>query len=155
MFRHCLVVLAVGLVVVTAPRSLTVSAQGAASTPLRHVNATRVDDLRTWERYLVDSERSGLLRLRTSREDPDMPARRVERLDQYHNGVRIWGADVVRNSERGVPASIFGVLAPDLSLSTDPGLTADQAVTAMLRVAGPDSSVLRESELLVLPLASG
>ena len=155
MFRHCLVVLAVGLVVVTAPRSLTVSAQGAASTPLRHVNATRVDDLRTWERYLVDGERSGLLRLRTSREDPDMPARRVERLDQYHNGVRIWGADVVRNSERGVPASIFGVLAPDLSLSTDPGLTADQAVTAMLRVAGPDSSVLRESELLVLPLASG
>jgi hypothetical protein len=40
-------------------------------------------------------------------------SRTIERLQQFHRGVPIWGAEVVRDSERGVPLSMFGVLSPD------------------------------------------
>jgi len=70
--------------------------------------------------------------------------------------VRIWGADIVRGSERGVPHSVFGELAsPDLQLSTDAGLSLDEARTALLRLGGPDARLLVEPELVIIRLDSG
>ena len=86
------------------------------------VQATTVAELRTWDTFVTNGSRSGELQLRSTVRDPLLPARIVERFDQFHNGVRIWGADVVRDSERGVPFSIFGELSPTLQLSTDPVL---------------------------------
>lgn len=74
------------------------------------VRATTVAELRTWDTFVTQGDRSGRLRVHAAQRDPDFPARVIERYDQFHNGVRIWGADIVRDSERGVPYSVFGEL---------------------------------------------
>lgn len=104
---------------------------------------------------MTQRERAGELRLRSVVSDPALPARSVERFDQYHRGVRIWGADIVRDSERGVPRSIFGEIAPDLTLSVEPSLDAQGARRALLRAGTTDAALLTEPELVVLPLDNG
>jgi thermolysin len=85
-----------------------------------------------------------------------LPERVVERFDQFYNGVPIWGADVVRDSERGVPIAVFGELAsPDLQVTTDPTLTGEEARTALLRLGGPDATILRTPTLVIARLDSG
>jgi bacillolysin len=120
---------------------------------MQHINATTSDDVRQWETFLTQQERAGALRVRTSRVDPALPNRVVDRMDQFHRGVRIWGADVVRDSERGVPVSVFGVLAPELGLAVDPALTAAAATPALAQAGG--GTLLYPPELVVLPLQSG
>src|SRR5688500_232981 len=83
--------------------------QTGVSGPL-HVTATGVAELRTWDRYITEAARSGSLRLRSATIDPLMPGRVIDRFQQFHDGVLIWGGDIVRDSERGVPVSIFGQL---------------------------------------------
>jgi hypothetical protein len=56
--------------------------------------------------------------VRSAVRDPALPSRILERLQQFHNGVPIWGAEVVRDSDRGVVVAMFGELSPDLTLST-------------------------------------
>ena len=120
------------------------------------VRATTVAELRTWDTFVTQGDRSGALRLRSVQRDPDFPIRVVERYDQFHDGVRIWGADIVRDSERGVPQSVFGEIAsPDLQLSTDAGLSLNEARTALLRLGGPDARLLVEPELVIIRLDSG
>jgi Zn-dependent metalloprotease len=120
------------------------------------VRATTVAELRAWDTFVTAGDRSGGLRVHAAQRDPDFPARVIERYDQFHNGVRIWGADIVRGSERGVPYSVFGELAsPDLQLSTDPALSLDEARTALLRLGGPDARLLVEPELVIIRLDSG
>jgi len=126
-----------------------------ASSGAISVRATTVSELRAWDAFVTASDRSGALRLRSVQRDPLLPARVVERYDQFHSGVRIWGADIVRDSERGVPHSIFGMLSPTLTLSVEPSLTGSAAREALLLVGGFESSLLAEPELVVLRLDSG
>jgi Zn-dependent metalloprotease len=120
------------------------------------VRASTVAELRTWDAFVTAGDRGGTLRLVSVQRDPDFPTRVVERYDQFHNGVRIWGADIVRGSERGVPHSVFGELAsPDLQLPTGAGLSLDEARTALLRLGGPDARLFVEPELVIVRLDSG
>lgn len=129
---------------------------GAAQTaPALHIQATTIEELRAWDAFVTSHERTGELRLRTMVSDPALFGRSVERFEQYHRGVRIWGADIVRDSERGVPRSIFGEIAPDLTLSIEPSLNAETARSALLRIATIDAALLTEPELVVLPLDTG
>ena len=116
------------------------------------LRATTVEELRTWDPYVTEAARSGVFRLRSTTVDPLMPSRVVERFDQFHNGVRIWGADVVRDSERGVPLSIFGELPPSLTLSTTPSLSVEESQVRFLRLAGPEAVLLRQPELVMVRL---
>jgi bacillolysin/thermolysin len=86
--------------------------------------------------------------------DPALPSRTVERFEQFHRDVRIWGADIVRDSERGVPHSIFGVLSPELTLTVDPSFTLSAAREALLTIGGNESALLREPELVIVRLDS-
>ncbi len=135
------------------------SAQQPAQTlqpPHLSVQATDLAQLRTWDAFVTAESRTGDLRLRSVVRDPLLPARVVERFDQFHNDVRIWGADIVRDSERGVPHSIFGELAsPDLQLSTDPALSVEDARAALLRLGGLDALLLVSPELVIARLDSG
>ncbi len=150
-------VFVVGIAIFTLQR--TSSAQQPAQNPQPQnlsIQATAVAELRTWDAFVTAESRSGDLRLRSVVRDPLLPAREVERFDQFHNGVRIWGADVVRDSERGVPQSIFGDLAsPDLQLSTDPALSVDDARAALLRLGGADALLLVQPEIVISRLDSG
>lgn len=122
--------------------------------PIR-VRATSVSELRQWDGYVTDRARDGQLQLRLADHDPSLPMRTVERFDQFHEGVRIWGADVVRDSERGVAVSIFGELAPDLNMSVEPSLSARAARDALLRTGGDGAVLLKAPELVIIPIASG
>jgi thermolysin len=68
--------------------------------------------------------------------------------------VRVWGADIVRDSERGVPQSLFGTFANDIDVTVTPGFDRDAARTR-LTTLGTAPSLLREPELVVLPLPTG
>ena len=125
--------------------------------PLLQIHATQPDDLRSWDNYVTARERTGNLRVLTVDDDPLMPSRRIERLQQFHEGVPIWGATIVRDLDRSnVPQSFFGTLSPDLTLSVEPGgVSAAAARAALLAVGGSEGVFLREPTLVILRLASG
>ncbi len=127
-------------------------AQRAGSLAIR---ASAAGELRAWDDYVTARERAGVFRVRREDVDPSLPSRVVERLQQYHAGVRIWGAEVVRDSEGGVPQAIIGEIAPDLSMPSVPALGAAAGRQRLLDLAGPGARLLRPVELVVLPLASG
>jgi bacillolysin len=118
------------------------------------INATTVADVRTWDAYVSASERAGSLRVRSAVRDPALPSRTLERLQQFHNGVPIWGAEVVRDSDRGVVVSLFGELSPELTLSTQAALSVDDAAARIRRDGGDGATLLRTPELTILRLRS-
>jgi Zn-dependent metalloprotease len=92
----------------------------------------------------------------TADDDPLMPSRSIERLQQFHAGVPVWGATIVRDLDQsGVPQSFFGTLSPDLTLSVEPGVSAAAARTALLALGGSEAMLLREPALVILRLDSG
>ena len=133
-----------------------VQQRGAAQSPTSvRIQAVTGGDLRTWDTYVTQRERAGTLRRSRVDRDPSLPSRTIERLQQYHEGVRIFGAEVVRDADGGLPISIFGELSPDLQLSTTPAISADDARGAMLTLGGQGSRLLRAPELVIVRLDSG
>jgi thermolysin len=140
------------LLVTTAVLVLSLDRGVAQQAPAVLIKATTAAELRTWDGYVTARERSGELQVMRSDRDPSLPSRIVERLQQFHEGVPVWGAQVVRDTTNGVPESMFGDVSPSLSISTTPTLSSDEA----LRLFGAGAvSVLRRPELTVLRLASG
>src|SRR4029450_6576478 len=118
----------------TAAAALFLSLQvGSAQQPASlRFSATTANDLRTWDQFVTAQERSGELRVTQVAQDPSLPSRTVERMQQYHQGVPVWGAEVVRDSDRGVPLSIFGDVSTQTDLDTQPGMTGDAAAQLLL-----------------------
>ncbi len=130
---------------------LEVGAAQQASTV--RFNATTATDLRNWDQFVTAQERTGTLRVSQVTRDPSLPARTVERLQQYHQGLRVWGAEVVRDSDGGVPVSLFGDLAVPADVDTQPAFTREAATQ---RLSGtPGATLLRPVELVVLRQESG
>ena len=123
--------------------------------PIARIHATAAAELRSWDSYVSEATRSGDLRVRRIVRDPLVPAHTMERLQQFHDGVRVWGAEVVRDSERGVVNWVFGSLVPEIGIPVEPRLSRVQARERFLELAGPPARVMREPELVVVPLASG
>ena len=73
------------------------------------VQASRSVELSGWNTFIADGARAGTLHMRSVDIDPALPSRVVERFEQLHRGVRIWGADIIRDSQQGVPLSIFEI----------------------------------------------
>jgi bacillolysin len=117
--------------------------------------ATVGGDLRTWDQFVTAQQRSGALRVSQVVQDPAVPSRTVERLQQYYQGIPVWGAEVVRDADRGTPVSIFGDLSTQPDLDTRPGLTAEDAAQLLLSRAAAGASLLRRVDLVVLRLESG
>src|SRR4030095_12224467 len=109
----------------TAAAALLLSLQvGSAQQPSSlRFNATTVNELRTWDQFVTAQERSGSLRVTQVAQDPSLPSRTVERLQQYYQGIPVWGAEVVRDSDSGgVPVSIFGGVSAPLDVDTPAAL---------------------------------
>jgi bacillolysin len=127
----------------------------AQQTSTLRFNATTASDLRDWDQFVIAQERAGTLRATQVTRDPSLPARIVERLQQYHQGVPVWAAEVVRDSDRGVPTSIFGDVSASFALDTEPGLTVDSAGQTILSRAPSGATLLRPVDLVVLRGESG
>ena len=129
--------------------------EGANPPAAGAIHATSIPDLRLWDAFVTAGSSSGNLRLKSLERDPMLPSRTVERFEQFHQGVRIWGADVVRDSEDGVAMSIFGVLSPDLAISTTAAVSTQSAREALLKLAGSESMLFADPELIILELDKG
>ena len=124
--------------------------QGTAQRPsVRSLAATQGPDLRASDAFVERARRDGGLRARRTDRDPSLPERTIERLQQYHQGVPVWGSEVVRDSRDGVPLAIFGDTAADLSDLGGPGLSGVQASAALLAAVGDGARLIGPPTLVV------
>ena len=99
--------------------------------------------------------RAGNLRLRLAAEDKLVAGGRIERADQYHRGVRVFGADVARQVRSGQVVSIYGTLYDDITVDTSPAIGEPDARRRVEARAGVLLGAPRAGELIVLPLETG
>jgi bacillolysin len=116
------------------------------------IRATTVGELRTWDGYVTARQRVGELQVLRVDRDPAVPDRLVERFQQFHQGIPVWGAQVVRDSTNGVAESIFGDLWPSLTVTTAPTLTTSAAQTLL---SAGNAFLLKQPSLTVLELQTG
>ena len=114
----------------------------------------RVDALREWDARVDEMSRAGDLELRDEHQDTILPARRHERMRQLYHGIPVWGADVARQTERGVTISLFGQLYDGIAIDSEPKLLPEDARGIITRLSGVDLSP-RLPQLFVLPLDGG
>jgi len=87
-------------------------------------------------------------------QDPSLPSRTIERMQQYYQGIPVWGAEVVRDLDNGVPVSIFGDMSAQLNLNVQPVVTVDAATKIFLSSAA-SATLLRPVNLVVFRLQNG
>ena len=114
-----------------------------------------VDSLRAQDARVDRMLRRGDLRIRVSSEDPLVPGRRIERADQYHRGVRVFGADVARQLAGGQTVSAFGSLYEELTVDPMPVVGEAEARRLVEARAGVQLGTSRAGELVVLPREAG
>ena len=98
---------------------------------------------------------SGHLVYERSQIDGSFQSRHHERMNQYHNGIRVFGGQLVWQTQSGLVLSVTGNLYDDIGINTTPSLTASQAEARALELEGPEAFVVGDTELVVLPLADG
>jgi Zn-dependent metalloprotease len=122
---------------------------------MMRIAATTANDLRSWDQYVTTQLRSGDLRVVSVDQDPSLSARVVERMQQLYQGVPIFGAQIVRDSESGVAQSIFGEVPQTFSIETRAALDVAAAERAIMALAGAGARLVRPIELNILPVAEG
>ena len=102
--------------------------------------------------WMLDTDQ---LQFKRSQTDGTFPGRTHERMNQYHQGVRVFGGQLVWQKQSGLVLSVTGNLYDDIGINMTPSLTASQAEARALELDGPESFVVGNTELMVLPLADG
>ena len=123
------------------PTVLTLAAGGVSSLSELREADTLVDRLR----------RDGALRLATSEDDPLVAGGIHERFRQFHDGVPIFGAEVTRQTARGVTVSLFGTLHLGVEVDTTPALLVDEAARVIERLGDLRPGGSTPPRLVVLP----
>ncbi|MCC7418240.1 MAG: peptidase M4 family protein [Acidobacteria bacterium] len=140
--------------VVSPPASLP--SAGSRAQILAIDSSSGVRQMRELDGQIDAMIRSRELRPWKTSPDSLLAGRVHERFDQFHRGVRIWGADVARQSKDGITVSAFGTVYPALDLDVNPTLDVDEARGAAERhVEGGRAYPLAPPELVVLPEQSG
>jgi thermolysin len=142
---------ALSAIVIAALIGRPVRAQGR----LRTVAATAFADLRTWDATVDRMKRDDSLRVRRTVDDTALAGRVHERLDQFYRGVRVYGGDIARQTDRGLTISIFGTLYEGIDLDVEPALSIDEIKAVVERQTGVALGPGRTPELVVLPLDAG
>ena len=144
---------ALGVIFSPVPAAQTaVPASGRAAT----IASANAPALRHWDAVTQTMLRSGELRVRQVRDDTQLPGRVIERADQYHRGVRVFGADISRQIDaQGVVLSVFGHVYDGIAVPVDPGLTSEEVRTRVAALAGTAQAEDNTPELMVLPRDGG
>ena len=149
--RRALAFLAVLSTALLTPAHL--SAQ--AGTGARAVTATAGRDVRAWDAQISRMVRDGQLRSRGEQADLILEGRSHERLDQFHQGVRVFGGELVRQADGGQTVSVFGSVYTGIRIDTDPALSPQDAATIVAALAGAAIGPDLAPELVVLPRDEG
>jgi bacillolysin len=111
---------------------------------------------RDWDNTVNRMVRTRELRLRVLRADTLIAGRTIERLDQYHGSVRVWGGELTRQVDStGLAVSVFGTLYSDITVDTTPKLTQLNAKRAIELAGGVEVGLNLLPELVVLPMDDG
>src|SRR6267143_728799 len=137
--------------VVTGPVGHPLRAQARPRT----VSATAFADLRTWDATVDRMKRDDLLRVRRTTDDAQLPGRVHERLEQFYQGVRVFGGDVARQTDHGLTVSIFGTLYDGVDLDVRPALSIEDVKAIVERESGVALGPDRTPELVILPGDAG
>ena len=95
---------------------------------------------------------SGELAFARSQRDGRFPGRTHERFDQFHQGVRVLGGQIVWQKDVGLVLSVTGNLYEDVDVNVTPTLTAVEAAARALVQGEAGARVVGRTELVVLPL---
>jgi bacillolysin len=119
--------------------------------PVPAINPATVTDLRAQDDRVTRLLRGGGLRMRDARPDKLVAGRRIERADQYHRGVRVFGADVARQTARGQVISILGTVYDGITVDTTPAVSEPDARRTVEARAGVALGPTRRGELVIYP----
>ena len=137
----------------SATQTPAVHGQGAAGRRLAAIDAA---GLRVWDSQVDRLVRAGDLQLVREREDTLIEGRRHARFAQLVNGVPVYGADVVRQTDaQGLTLSIFGTLYEGIDIATEPRLSADDVRALVADRTGVELGPERLPRLMILPRAGG
>jgi thermolysin len=131
------------------------AARAQATRSARGINPATVAELRAQDDRATRMLRQGGLRRRSSLPDKLVPGRRIERANQYHRGVRVFGADVARQLSGGQVISILGTIYDDIAIAVDPSLAEFEARRIVEARTGVRLGPLRRGELVVFPRDAG
>jgi len=126
-----------------------------AQTRQRTVAATSFADLRTWDATVDRLKRDDALRVRRTMDDTLLSGRVHERLEQFYRGVRVYGADIARQTDRGLTVSIFGTMYEGIDIDVNPALSIDDVKAVLEKLTGVALGPGRIPELVILPLDGG
>ncbi len=127
----------------------------AQRTSVQHLRPAGVAEVRDLDAFVAAAARTGQLRASGVSVDPALPGRTIERFEQFTGGLRVFGAQIVRDSASGMAQSLFGTLYQDCAPDTAPTLSSERAAETLARQGGAGAQLLGRAELLVLPLDSG
>ena len=120
---------------------LTLAAGGVSS----------LSELREADSLVDRLRRDGVLWLAASEDDPLVAGRTHDRFRQYYDGVPIFGAEVTRQTARGVTVSLFGTLHLGVEVDTTPALSASEAARVIERLGDLRTGASMLPRLVVLP----
>lgn len=122
---------------------------------LTRIGPRTIAELRQWDGRIDRMLRSDELVVRRVFPDPGVPGRSHERAGQRHQGVPVFGGDVVRQIDGGQTVSIFGTIYEGIDLDVTPRLSPAGAKAAVERLTGARLGASRLPELTVLPRPEG
>jgi Zn-dependent metalloprotease len=142
---------ALGLTLISMPAAT----RGQSAARPVHISATSRNAAFDWDRQIARFTDAGTLRLAKSRPDTVMDGRTHDRFDQYYGAARVFGAQLVRQSDGAQAVSVFGTIHPDIAIDATPALSMEQARARAVALTGGQLLPDREPELLVLPREGG
>jgi len=98
--------------------------------------------------------RAGELRVRLERNDTLVAGHRIEQLEQYYRGSRVWGGDVTRQLDGTGTVSLFGTVYQGIDVEVTPALSRESA-SESLGLLGTLLSPASEPALVILPAEGG
>ncbi|MFO7694742.1 MAG: M4 family metallopeptidase [Vicinamibacterales bacterium] len=126
-----------------------------ARTDRRPVTASAGRDARSWDAQIIRMVRDGQLRSRGEEADRMLDGRSHERLDQYYEGVRVFGGELVRQAVGGQTVSVLGALYTGIRIDAGPALSPEAAAAIVEDMTGVAVGPDRGPELVVLPTDDG
>ena len=141
---------AVLALIVAAGLLLKGPAHAQEPAPRRVLVPRSLGELRAADARMRQMLRGGELRVRQVQADDMVDGRTIERADQYHQGVRVWGGALTRQMANGVTVSIFGTIYPEIAL--DASVTVPEAAARRGIERQTGVAIGTPGELVILPL---
>jgi len=136
--------------------ALTLAAAGVqAETLSQHVTVSGTEQVDDWSARIHALRASGELALNRTQADTLLPGRFHERFVQLYKGVRVFGGELVRQTDGQATLSVFGRLYEGIALDPRPALSAAAAQGIVEELAGVALGPRNRAELFVLPHPDG